>query len=737
MAIWRCLHPRFLLRDNVMLSLGLLGFAGISTLVVSTPRAATHMGSGAEALLLLMVAGLLVAYWRLRAENLLRLVPAFMRGLYGMFAFLLLLILLWGGAIVGDTGADWPGTLLLTSYLAFFGVVMGLLTPRVSLENRRWSNKILPVYLLAYPIIFVPAINHRFAFAPAFVAVPSALLLLALIFVVMTRSPAEWRDLWQQRARRSWRLSAPQWFAGMRRFWNWMPGQWSTSPILRSGASPLGVPAALLLLPLFPIGMTVMNILSTSQDPKHLQVMVPWLLGVWLIPAMAMGMWVSMRPFDWAYLALTGSAGGNRRAISRQMLWRYSRHCAALALAILPWPGVALMLLGYTALPIVLILFLLWLMFQVAAWIPLAAYGLGLRDGTAALFGLLSLAASVFFLGGSTHYWFYHHLIDVPFQLRLYALHVLLAILPIVAAFALAERRLRHSDWGTSNPAFPSLRMRLPGLLRPVRPDPVATQRVWGPWSAILLIVAFIAGQTLLAAGFMLMRGFWLGIRAGFVAAHLHQRLSTAAVQASIRHVSPELLAWVELLAYAGAALLCLWYLWRRIPIETWRRSADTGLAWCRAQSWQGYGVAVLTVLGMLVVAHLLFQLFPPPKHLSPKDLGLFDGLQMGGVLRYLVIFLMLIGAPFTEEILFRGALFAGLRQRLSVLWSASIVTLLFVLAHAPSKIAQLHYPPALILIALLAVALIWIRIRYRSLWPGMLLHGLWNGGGFLLAMWH
>lgn len=70
-------------------------------------------------------------------------------------------------------------------------------------------------------------------------------------------------------------------------------------------------------------------------------------------------------------------------------------------------------------------------------------------------------------------------------------------------------------------------------------------------------------------------------------------------------------------------------------------------------------------------------------------------------------------------------------------IWSAIFVSLLFILAHIPSKIEQFHYPPALIIIALLAAALIFLRIRYRSLWPGILLHMLWNSSGFLLLLWH
>lgn len=102
-----------------------------------------------------------------------------------------------------------------------------------------------------------------------------------------------------------------------------------------------------------------------------------------------------------------------------------------------------------------------------------------------------------------------------------------------------------------------------------------------------------------------------------------------------------------------------------------------------------------------------------------------------------MVLLLLIVIAPFTEEIIFRGAIYAGLRRRFSSGWSALFVSLLFVLAHVPSKIEQFHYPPALIIIVLLAAALIFLRIRYRSLWPGILLHMVWNGSGFLLLLWH
>jgi uncharacterized protein len=84
------------------------------------------------------------------------------------------------------------------------------------------------------------------------------------------------------------------------------------------------------------------------------------------------------------------------------------------------------------------------------------------------------------------------------------------------------------------------------------------------------------------------------------------------------------------------------------------------------------------------------------------------------------------IGAPVVEELIFRGLVLGGLRQRLS----AGPALLLSSLAFA-----QLHmeHPPAVPVLFVLALALGLLRLRSGSLLPPILLHALNNASAFLM----
>jgi membrane protease YdiL (CAAX protease family) len=85
--------------------------------------------------------------------------------------------------------------------------------------------------------------------------------------------------------------------------------------------------------------------------------------------------------------------------------------------------------------------------------------------------------------------------------------------------------------------------------------------------------------------------------------------------------------------------------------------------------------------------------------------------------------------APALEEIIFRGIAFAGLAARLGTVWAAIVSVVLFVVVHAPQKI---YYPPGFLDVGLVALAAVLLRLKYRSIRPGILLHILYNGGSML-----
>jgi uncharacterized protein len=86
---------------------------------------------------------------------------------------------------------------------------------------------------------------------------------------------------------------------------------------------------------------------------------------------------------------------------------------------------------------------------------------------------------------------------------------------------------------------------------------------------------------------------------------------------------------------------------------------------------------------------------------------------------------LVVLAAPISEEIFFRGFIFGGLRNRLSF-WPAALISgLLFGLVHAPTGPAQV--PPLVVFGVLLA----WLYERTGSLGPPILMHMIQNAIAF------
>jgi uncharacterized protein len=131
---------------------------------------------------------------------------------------------------------------------------------------------------------------------------------------------------------------------------------------------------------------------------------------------------------------------------------------------------------------------------------------------------------------------------------------------------------------------------------------------------------------------------------------------------------------------------------------------------------WHAAGLAVL-VLVVVFAANAALDPFLHagreqdivPKHWIPKYAGAF-------AVNWIVVGVV---APFVEELTFRGAGFSLLARRLSTIWTIVAVGLLFGLAHGLVQ--------ALPELALLGAALAWLRWKTDSVYPGMVVHGLFN----------
>lgn len=148
------------------------------------------------------------------------------------------------------------------------------------------------------------------------------------------------------------------------------------------------------------------------------------------------------------------------------------------------------------------------------------------------------------------------------------------------------------------------------------------------------------------------------------------------------------------------------------------------GLGW-RAAPRRAYLAAVAFAVLAVAIAVLISHLIPVPKS-ALDDSPLAPILKHSTLGAAAIGVIALILGPAAEEMVFRGGMMGGLSPRLGVWAAAILVTLLFVALHAPEK---RHYPPGFFDVGVMATAAMWLRVRYQSIRPGILLHMLYNFG--------
>ena len=271
---------------------------------------------------------------------------------------------------------------------------------------------------------------------------------------------------------------------------------------------------------------------------------------------------------------------------------------------------------------------------------------------------------------------------------------------------ALSPRQLAGgATLGLSVYLFLLLFGRLPGL----RAGGVLAE--WGPAQAVVSLLGFIGA--LAAGGFACTNILIVG------------NLLLGAAQAGW-HADPGGEPALLAMAFGGEAAAALWICWYlgRAGAGRLADGSPGGIAW-RPASRTAYGVAALCAAAIIGIVTVLFTLIPP--NLKALDdlpaARLFEA--SGWAMAALLLLVMVIG-PVVEELVFRGAAFAGLARRYGPVWAGVITTLLFVALHAEEK---LHYLPGFIDVGLMAAAACWLRVRYGSIRPGILLHILYNSG--------
>lgn len=144
---------------------------------------------------------------------------------------------------------------------------------------------------------------------------------------------------------------------------------------------------------------------------------------------------------------------------------------------------------------------------------------------------------------------------------------------------------------------------------------------------------------------------------------------------------------------------------------------------------WWGYpgalGTGLFSIILVIQLGYWFNQVLPVPKEFEEEMAKLFHG---GGGLSD-VLFLLFVAAlspAICEEMVFRGAILSGVRQRLGVWPSVVLVGLLFGLFH----ISVYRIPP----ISVLGMVLTYLTLRTGSIYAGMLVHFMNNAFAILIA---
>lgn len=236
--------------------------------------------------------------------------------------------------------------------------------------------------------------------------------------------------------------------------------------------------------------------------------------------------------------------------------------------------------------------------------------------------------------------------------------------------------------------------------------DPYAQQELprWHHW--ILLLV--------LTAAFLF--GLAIAVVVGFIVYGLVTHQPQAVFEQSMENAA----TLAGELGFAVAVLVLGPF--RRLAAPLWRmRMAHLG-KWLLAGF---FGILAVKIGGVAIGA--LTALFGGMIEQPEAQQAVHAASKMGGVQMLLLILGMVVAAPLAEEYLFRGALFAGLRQRWPF-WAAALLSSgLFGLMHYLSSIGTASVIGLMVDLTFLGFVNAYLVERTKSLWPAIFVHFINN----------
>jgi len=141
--------------------------------------------------------------------------------------------------------------------------------------------------------------------------------------------------------------------------------------------------------------------------------------------------------------------------------------------------------------------------------------------------------------------------------------------------------------------------------------------------------------------------------------------------------------------------------------------------SWGRAAGWILASLAAIWILGAILNIFLK----------AGEEQGLVpDGWDASRAAPFVANFLVIaIVAPFVEELTYRGLGFAAVASAYGPIAAIVVTSLAFGLAHG--------LVVALPVLTIFGAILAWLRFKTKSIYPTVILHGLFNGAALIAAV--
>lgn len=231
--------------------------------------------------------------------------------------------------------------------------------------------------------------------------------------------------------------------------------------------------------------------------------------------------------------------------------------------------------------------------------------------------------------------------------------------------------------------------------------------------SAIGMIALYFALQFLASGLVGLGLGFALGVT-GTPMAGMAARIRAVLAQPDTN----ALMVILTLLLAASVTIILV----RRLWPAAWSHGAPPGLGLTRPGRPLFYLAAVVLGLALPIAGGWLTR-WIAHGHEVTQDVKQIGGAASLALRLPLALVVVSVG-PLVEELLFRGALLSALLRRMGSGAAIATSSLVFACVHLPDLGFLWYAVPNL---ALLAVALAWLRLRSGSLWPAVVAHGVNN----------